>query len=279
MNQTDSKFKFSELLDFIKSRIFRYTIIRIGILFVILWLLNSFFLNFYTNHGQKLTIAKYEGIEVNKAKKHALAKGFEIQITDSIHLVGKPGGIIISQVPKPKSIVKRGHKIYVTTTRYQADIIMSSNLPDLYGKKLEHKIPELNNSFDLRANIIGYEYDSGPEGHILKVYYKNQLVLDAKSKNANIALFKGDTLHFIVSNKNGGDVEIPDLKCKTLAEVKFILSASDIDVGQIEESGEITDINNAYVISQYPEYSNSSKMKMGSKMNLTLQQAKPENCE
>jgi hypothetical protein len=36
-----------------------------------------------------------------------LQKGFEIEVSDSIHLIGKPGGIIISQVPVAKSIVKK----------------------------------------------------------------------------------------------------------------------------------------------------------------------------
>jgi hypothetical protein len=33
MNQTENKFKWSEILDFLKSRIFRYTLLRIAILF------------------------------------------------------------------------------------------------------------------------------------------------------------------------------------------------------------------------------------------------------
>lgn len=276
MNQTENKSKWSQIILFLKSRIFRYTLLRLAILAALFWILNSFFLNFYTNHGQKLSLAKYEGINIIKAKKHAAAKGYEIIVNDSIHILGKPGGIVISQIPLAKSMVKRGRKIYVTISRYVADIVLSDHLPDLYGKKLEHKIPELQNSFELKTKVIGSEYDSGPEGHILKVYYKNQLIVDAKTNLKNIQLFKGDTLSFIVSNKSGGEVDIPNLKCKTLDEVKFLLNTSELELGDIEEIEGITDPNQAYIISQDPPA--NTKARIGSKVQVKIQQTKPEEC-
>ncbi|MBK8734577.1 MAG: PASTA domain-containing protein [Saprospiraceae bacterium] len=278
MNQTENKFKWLEILDFLKSRIFRYTLLRIAILFAILWILNSFFLNFYTNHGQKISLAKYEGLDIVKAKKHAAAKGFEIEVSDSIHLIGKPGGIIISQVPVAKSIVKRGSTIYVTTTRYQADIVMSSTLPDLYGKKLEYMLPELQNNFELVSKISGHEYDSGPEGHVMKVYYKNQLIVDAKNKKNDVSIARGDTLFFIVSNKNGGEVEVPDLRCKSLSEVKFLLTTSSLELGNVDELDEILDRESAFVAEQTPTFSTNTKIPMGSKISVKIQQTKPETC-
>ena len=49
---------------------------------IILWILHSFILNFYTNHGQRLKLAKYIGVSINNAIKHAEPRGYEIIITD-----------------------------------------------------------------------------------------------------------------------------------------------------------------------------------------------------
>lgn len=75
-------------------------------------------------------------------QKHAEPRGYEIVVSDSLYVKGKPGEIIISQIPVPGSQVKRGRKIYVTLTKFQAESFQSDLLPVLYGKNMNSK--ELN---------------------------------------------------------------------------------------------------------------------------------------
>lgn len=100
-----NQFKWTEIVPFLRSKLFLYTVIRIGILLIILWILHSFILNFYTNHGQRLKLAKYIGVSINNAIKHAEPRGYEIIITDSVHVIGRSGGIILSQLPKPMKVM------------------------------------------------------------------------------------------------------------------------------------------------------------------------------
>ena len=99
MSKESFKFNFSELPAFFKSKLLLHTIIRLFLVVIILWILQAFFLNLYTNHGQKLSLQKYIGVSLANAKKHAEPRGYEIVVSDSLYVKGKPGGIIISQIP------------------------------------------------------------------------------------------------------------------------------------------------------------------------------------
>lgn len=87
-----------------------YTLIRMGIFLLLIWLLNSLLLNLYTNHGQKLRLTNFVGQPLFKARKMAASRDYELVILDSVHLIGKPGGYVLNQVPKPNSFVKEGEK-------------------------------------------------------------------------------------------------------------------------------------------------------------------------
>ena len=278
-DQDISSFTFADMGLFLRSKLFKYSLIRIGIFLLLLWIAHSFILTFYTNHGQKLKLGKYVGIPLIDAKKHADPRGFEIIVTDSIHLIGKRGGVIISQVPKPGSLVKRGRKIYVSITRYNPDIIDSEELIGLYGKKYEHKRAELESLFQLKTKIAGAEYDPGPTGHILKVVYHGELILDSKIQKKGIKISKGDTLQIIISKQKDGEIEIPNLKCKTLTEVRFELEASQLLLGDINYDGEIDEPEEAYVIKQEPMYKSGSSIKLGERISITIHQNKPQDCD
>jgi hypothetical protein len=278
MSQDQSSFKFSELLGFFKSKVFVHTLIRLFLVFIILWFLNSFFLDFYTNHGQKLILPKYEGIALNQVIKHADLRGYTIVISDSLFVKGKSGGYILSQIPAAGSKVKRGRTIYVTISKYQAESFLSEQLPVLYGKKLEYKRTELFNMFELNCKIRGVQFDPGPENHILEVYYKGTLLANSQVRKTDVAISKGDTLEFVVSTKTGGQVPIPELICQTLAAAKFLLSSSKLDLGSVIQDGEITDAETAYIVEQKPEFELDKTIDLGTTFTLKIVQEKPEKC-
>ncbi|MDQ3142676.1 MAG: PASTA domain-containing protein [Bacteroidota bacterium] len=221
---------------------------------------------------------EFVGKTLKEAKKSAKAKGYELIVSDSLHIIGKKGGIILAQVPEPGNKVKRGRAIYITTTRYNPDIILSESLPSLYGKKFEHKRPVLENAFEIQTKIIGFKFDPGPPGHILEVRFKNEIIVDAESKRMGISIAKGDTLGFVLSQQQGGDIELPDLACISVAEARFLLEASRLEIGQIEEEGSIENAEEAFVIKQEPAFASGKKIKMGQRVNLTISQTKPESC-
>jgi beta-lactam-binding protein with PASTA domain len=238
---------------------------------VLLWL------KFYTNHGQKLEMPQFEGVALKAATKDADKKSFEIIVNDSIHRVGMPGGMILSQNPKAGSLVKENRKIYVDITKYNADIIMLDDLRQMYGREYNSKKQELA-SLLINSEIRGRRYDPGEANHILEVYYGDQLIEGRGGRSKDIKIEKGATLSFIVSGVDGGEIALYDFKCQILSQVRSRLEMSRLKIGNIERSGVVTDLENAYIVSQDPAYEEGLKLPMGSMINVVVKQDKPTDC-
>lgn len=242
-----------------------------------LFIILIFFLKFYTNHGQKLILPDFTGMNIVEAEKLADDNDFQLIVDDSVHIVGKPGGEILSQNPKPEAGVKEGRKVYVSVTKFNADKFTSARLPQLYGKRFDLKAKELETLFKVECVVKDYVYDPGPKDHILEVQYKGTPIENAKGKNGRVEIAKGDQLEFILSKRQGGRVDVPDLLCKQFEAAKFLCQAARLGIGEIVETGEIIDLSSAYVYDQTPP-PGTKKVDMGSSVQIFIQQDKPENC-
>lgn len=270
------KFRISEIPAFFKSKLFGHTVLRLFLVFIILWILHSVFLRLYTHHGQKVKMPRYIGVSQEEASRHAMKRDFKLFVTDSVFWKGKPGGLIMSQIPLPGSMVKEGRSIYVTITKYRAEGILSADLPTLYGKRFELKRKELFNNFELFSRVKEIRYDPGPEQHILEVFYKGQVITDAEERNDDVEILKGDTLDFVLSTQSGGKVEMPKLLCMNLAEARFLLSTYKLELSDLQYESEITDEENAFVIWQNPGAGES--IALGSEIQIKIRQEKPADC-
>lgn len=239
---------------------------------VLMWL------KFYTNHGQKLTLTNYVGDKFEEAAAHAEKESFQLIVKDSVHRVGQPGGLIISQNPKGGSEVKENRKIYVDVTKYLADEYDLTELPNMYGTEYNSMVSTLA-SLNINSNIRGYEHDPGEPNYILQVWYKGQQIMGASGRKSNVTIEKGGTLEFVLSKIDGGSVPVPDLVCREYGQLGFLLRQYKLKMGPVEQSGAITDRNKAYVIAQDPPYANGAEMSMGQEVRLTIQQEQPESCK
>src|SRR5699024_6965010 len=131
------------------------------------------------------------------------------------------GGIIIDQNPKKNSEVKQNRKIYVTVTKFTPDKIKVSQIPELYGKDFERKKKELEESFEINSEILGYEYDRGAPDQILKVLHNNEEIITSEFRKDEVEIEKGGTLQFVLSKNIGGALVMPDLICRTYSEAAF----------------------------------------------------------
>lgn len=245
---------------------------------LVLFLILHFFLRSYTNHGQQLTLPDFIDMHINEANDLAEEKTFKIIVNDSTHIVGKPGGVIINQNPKSKSKVKENRKVYVTVTKYQSDQIRLKSLPELYGRDYEQKRKELA-LMKINSRIKGYAYDQGEPDHILEVYYNGELVVDIDGRKNNVKIEKGGTLDFVLSEQRGLEMNIPDLRCESLAAASFLLEdGAKLKLGTVSEEGDITDRESAYIVDQFPPYTQDGRIYIGESINVVIRQEKPENC-
>jgi len=263
--------------EYLKSRVFlKQLLFILGSLILLLFIIQMW-LRFYTNHGQKIELPKFVGQQLDDAKEVADDKSFELVVVDSIFIVGKPGGLITDQNPKPGSLVKENRKIYLTITKYETETVKVADLPTMYGNAFDQKKTELKYR-DIECTIKDYAYDPGEPNHILEVYYKGELIISKDGRREDVVIAKGGTLECVVSRRDGGDVTIPDLRCLEIEEARFILESSKIYVGDIIKKGTFEPDATLYVIAQSPPYDGISNMKMGEKINITVSAVKPPDC-
>jgi len=252
----------------------KYFWIHIGGMVIALCLLVAVvfsILGIYTHHGEKIPIPKLIDTKVSLAEETADNAGFEVIVADSVFVVGKRGGIIVAQNPSPGSYAKEGRKIYITVTKYSADMISISTLPALYGKSYELKKKVLLDGFEIQSSIAGYQFDKGDPGQILKVLLGSDTIIDHNGISENINIPRGGKLRFILSSKEGGNVEIPDLVCKTYDEAMF-LTASNVQL--VIRSGQ----GSEYIVTQDPPYSPGATVERGDSIFIDLSDTKPSSC-
>jgi eukaryotic-like serine/threonine-protein kinase len=266
------------LMDYIRSKEFRQTLVAILVFLGIFLLVAFLWLKIYTHHGQELAMPDYTGFQYEDAVKDAKRNKFRMSIQDSMHILGKPGGEILKQNPAPGSLVKSKRMIYVTITKRSPDKILSGRLPEMYGKSYDRKKRELEEHFEIKSRIVDTKFDPGDPGQILEVKYKGKTLMDAKGRDNTVQVEKGDFLDFIISAKSGGEVEIPDLTCKTYEEALFLLDNLGLTAGDVIHDGQIDDLNTAYITTQDPP-ADGTMIEMQSTIKLTVSQAKPGICE
>lgn len=269
---------FSEFIAFARTKTFWTHIALIFGFFLVCLILSLTWLKSYTRHGQELEMPDYTGYFLKSAVKDASERSFEIRVTDSIHVVGKPGGEILQQSPPAFSTVKERRTIYVTVTKENPDQVPLNRLPDLYGKDFQRKKNELLNAFQIQSRVVGKKFDPGQEDQILMVIYEGDTLVDAYRNKDETMIEKGGTLEFIISEQKGGSMPVPDLVCKTLAESRFLLDNLGLVLGEILFEGPVGDQEEAYISGQSPS-AEDGNITMGEVINLTISENKPLFCE
>ena len=266
-----------EIISFLTSKTFLKHLLLIAAFLIGILLLTLLGLKIYTHHGQKLELPDYLGQHIDNASEDAEDKSFQIIVNDSVHIVGKDGGEIIEQNPKPLSMVKEKRKIYVTITKYKADQFDSESFPPLYGHDFERKKRDLAYQ-DIESKVKDYKYDPGEPNHILEVFYKGQVVEDSKGRRNGIMIDKGSALDFILSKRSGQELSVPDLRCKSYNEALFLLESINVNVGQVSEKGKISDQSSAWIYDQNPRPEDQQSISSGEAIELFITQDKPKDC-
>ena len=273
-----SGFNTKTLIQFLISKAFLKQLLLIIGFFLIVLISLMIWLNVYTNHGQELVLPDFRNRPVEEVIKEAKKKKFIIIVDDSTHIVGRKGGEIIDQNPKPFSKVKENRKVYVSTTKYSPDKIRINDLPSLYGRNYDAKKRELN-ILQINTRIKDYKYDLGEPNYILEAYYKGEQIVSREGKIPDIEIEKGGTIEFVLSKKSGGNISIPNLRCMTLEQAIFLLESTNLQLGAVRKDGMISAATNGYVTDQIPAYAPDATITIGSSMELYISDEKPMDCD
>ena len=262
-------------LGYLRSKQFGLTLLAIlGACIVGFYLLESG-LRWYTNHGQRLQVGDYVEMELEDARRQIDKDDFRMQIIDSIYLIDKPAQVVLRQDPPAGSFVKENRRIYLTITKSVPDEVTLPALAGTYElERYQRKLSLLDISGTVRDREFSNKYQPNT---ILKVYYRGREISESELKSG-FRIPRGSTLEFTVTTKDGGSTELPNLMCRTLEEVRFLLDNYQLKIGTVEEDASVSDAATAFVWMQEPLAVQGTTVPLGSSVNLWITQQRPAEC-
>lgn len=257
---------------FISSTYFLKNFGKILGLGVLLFLLLTWGLKCYTRHGDSVKVGNYIGKNIADVEQQLKKDDFRMIITDSTFLLDKKPGVILKQTPKPNALVKENRTIYLTITKQNPDEKALPGLVgnydyDVYKKKLKR--------LGMRSKIKRQVFDNKSEpGTILYFFHDDKKITENDLKKG-VKIPMGTMLEFVITTREGGRIQVPQVTCMTFKEAAFIINNSGLKVGKVIEDSTVTDRTNAFVRSQFPV---KSSIGLNGSVELKLTQQKPDGC-
>lgn len=266
------------LVHFLTSALFLNNLIALAGTSAFLLLFVMWWLRCYTHHGEKIPVDNYKDAEFVEAQKDARRKDFELVAEDSVFMVGRPGGMIITQNPEAGFAVKEGRRIYVTITKWQADQIPLNSLPPMYGQEVGGVQRALKQRFALESQVVREVFDDGPPGMVLMVLFEGDTLVDAKRKLGKGTIAKGSRLNLVISKDISESSPVPDLVCQTLSQAEFLVKAARLELGGIHLDDNVTNRASSWVYRQEPVPARGLVLAKGDSIQVWVTQARPYSC-
>lgn len=224
------------------------------------------YLNTKTSHGEKISVPSLYGKNVNSIEGIVAESGLQYEVLDSIYAPDKPAGTIISQDPRPSDstdvFVKEGRIIRLRVSKKSRLVEM----PSLIDKSQRFAESVLKNR-GLKYTIT-FESTREADGAVLGQKFKGKDIQDG----TKIPI--GSTISLIVGRNLGGvPVQIPDLSCLTINEVRERLSpmGSLTIFESYRDCPTAADSASAKVVSQNPEFIEGTLSPAGSTITILLE--------
>ncbi len=260
---------------YLRSRYFGFTLLGLALAAVGAFLLLTFGLKWYTNHGQRLEVADYVSMTVAEAERAIDNNDFRMEVIDSIYLVDQAPGTVLRQDPPAGSYVKEGRRIYLTVTKTIPDLV---TLPALAGTyELDRYVRKLA-LMDLVGVVRDREYNARYQPNtILRVYFEGKELREQELRDG-YRVPRGSKIEFVVSKDDGGATAIPDLRCRSYDEARFLLQENRLRIGIAEQDATVTNPATAYIWRQEPAFVPGETVSFDSEIAVYLTQELPADC-
>ncbi len=269
-----ARYLFGELWLFLKSPIFLLNFAGILLMVFGSILLTRWALKIYTHHGESIQVPDYIGMDMRDAERKARKQNFTLVAIDSFFDSSKRPNTIYQQTPEPNQRAKEGRTIYVSKYRAQADSVL---LPTLVraGYNYSQYITKLRR-IDVKGSIRKRVFDNKQEENtILYLFYNGRKITDDLLRRG-VKVPRGSTLEFVITERITNEVPLPDLICKRYDEATFLLTSSNLSLGQTIGAEGVE--SGAYVYRQEPEFLPGKMIPKGTAVDLYLSTTRPDGC-
>ena len=243
----------------------------IGLILLLLGI-SVWWLKCYTNHGQTQPVPELVDLPMDRVQQTIEAERLRYVVLDSIWRPDLQSAVpvVIDQNPRAAQQVKEGRTIYLTVTKTVPPEVILPGFRDVgyafgpYQRMLKR--------MDIEATVEKRIFDPRQaDQSILSFTYNGKKYTEKDIKNG-LKIPRGSKLDFIITSRTSDSVVVPNLRCKTLDEVRFLLQSSNLSLGTI--SG--PEVGVAYVWQTTP--ASGMRVSVGRSVDVSLQRSVPAGC-
>lgn len=244
----------------------------LGLLLVLVFLF-FFSLDWITGHGKVEKVPNVAGQNIAAATKMLEAKGFDVEVVDSVFIDSTARLAVVKQSPEADASVKAGRTIYLTINRAVAPEV---EMPSLIGFSIKSAQLMLQ-SLNLKMGDTSYRPDIARNAVLEQLY--NGTIIKQGTK-----IPMGSTISFVLGSGLGNtDMDVPDLIGLKVQEALDLLKSMNLSAGPIIARTAVTDTLNSFVIDQNPKVFNepqpgqkvANKLKAGQIIDLYISNTAP----
>lgn len=226
-------------------------------------------LDYFTRHGETLTIPAVTNIQLSEAEKILNDRGFDIEIQDSIYSDTAAPLSVLRQFPEPDAVVKENRTVYLTINRAVAP---SLEMPNLEGMSFR------------TAQLVLKQYGLKLKDTVFKPDFAKNSVLEQRYDGERIKvgtrIKMGSGITLVLGSGLGQyEFNVPELFGLTYVEARGVLETTGLQAGVVLPDPEVTDTLNAYIYRQSPErmtYDNRyNRIRPGQTIDLWLSKDRP----
>ncbi|MBS1771973.1 MAG: PASTA domain-containing protein [Bacteroidetes bacterium] len=243
---------------------FRFNLLIVILLCVVLYILFFSSLSLITRHGAETKVPMVTGRDIRMAIAELDKNGFDVEV-DSAYDPAKKPFVVLDQMPEAASVVKNGRTVYLTINKADPPLTPMPNLQNLSFRSAE---------MILKSNklILGdttYRPDIA-KGAILEQLYKGQQI------RPGMMIPQGSRIDLVIGDGLGNtEMNVPDVVGMSYEEALAMLNGNGLIVTAIWE-GEITDSALAVVYRQSPgainELGSNNRIKEGDVVDISIMQ-------
>ncbi|MFN5295815.1 MAG: PASTA domain-containing protein [Flavobacteriales bacterium] len=200
------------MTSFFKSNSFRKAILGIAITYTVLLLGSWFWLQWYTDHGQYVSVPELKGLSTEEAIKALQERNLDYLVIDSIYDRKAVPGSVFDQSPAFESQVKEGRQVFLTIYRLSPPMEKLGIKQGDYATVAMIKLRNKSIDFDTL-----YEDNNTLANSIIRVTQRG------KTLKASDEVARGSKVMLVIGRSVSDKIIVPDFTGMTCLQAKTIL--------------------------------------------------------
>jgi beta-lactam-binding protein with PASTA domain len=203
---------------FVKSTSFRKAILGIALSYTMLLLGSWFWLRWYTDHGEYVSVPELKGLSVEEAIRALQERNLDYLVIDSIYDRKAAPGSVFDQSPAFESQVKEGRQVFLTIYRQSPPMEKLGIKQGDYCTVAMIKLRNKSIDFDTL-----YEDNNTLANSIIRVTQRG------KSLKATDEVARGSKVLLVIGRAASNKIIVPDFTGMTCLQAKTILDTLHLE--------------------------------------------------